>query len=129
MNSTNNIENLVIDNQMELINLDEKLIDGVYINDLTDRISHIIKSPNKNEFIKKYSECHDQIKKVDEMLYEPSNLDPNTNIKILFEMLKEYDIIMEKGDITISEYKNMCDLVTLIETKLKQVSIDIKEIP
>jgi hypothetical protein len=43
-------------------------------------------------------------------------------------MLKEYDILIESGDITISQYKNMCDLVTLIETKLKQVSIDIKEI-
>lgn len=123
MNSTNNIKN-----QMEIINPDDQIND-IYINDLTEQISHIIKSPNKNEFIKKYNECHDQIKRVDEILYKPSNLDPDINIKILFEMLKEYDILIESGDITISQYKNMCDLVTLIETKLKQVSIDIKEIP
>ena len=126
MNSTNNI-NDSIPNQMKIINPDEEIND-IYINDLTEQISHIIKSPNKNEFIKKYNECHDQIKRVDEILYKPSNLDPDINIKILFEMLKEYDILIESGDITISQYKNMCDLVTLIETKLKQVSIDIKEI-
>jgi hypothetical protein len=120
MNSTNNINDSII--------YPDSTINDIYINNLTEQISHIIKSPNKNEFIKKYNECHDHIKRVDEILYKPSNLDPDINIKILFEMLKEYDILIESGDITISQYKNMCDLVTLIETKLKQVSIDIKEI-
>ena len=42
--------------------------DNIYINDLTEKISHIIKSPNKNEFIKEYNECHNQIKQIDEIL-------------------------------------------------------------
>ena len=98
----------------------------IRINELSDRVSNITKSPNKNDFIKKYNEVHNQIKKVDEILYTPSSLDPNIDIKTLFEMLKEYDVLV--GDISIQEYKNMCDLVILIESKLKTLSMDIKEI-
>ena len=106
-----------------------KVIDEtIYITELTDKIAQIIKSPNKNDFIKKYNESHNQIKKVDEILYSPNTLDPNIDIKVLFEMLKEYEILIEKGDITIEEYKSMCDLVELIENKLKNLSMDVKEI-
>ena len=106
-----------------------KVIDEtIYITELTDKIAQIIKSPNKNDFIKKYNESHNQIKKVDEILYSPNTLDPNIDIKVLFEMLKEYEILIEKGDITSEEYKSMCDLVELIENKLKNLSMDVKEI-
>jgi hypothetical protein len=99
-----------------------------YINELTEKISHMTKSSNKNDFIKKYNESHNQIKKVDEILYKPTTLDSNTDIKVLFEMLKEYEILMEGGDFTVQEYKNMRDLVELIEQKMKSLSMDVKEI-
>ena len=104
------------------------LDDNLYLNELSNKIAHIIKSPNKNDFIKKYNECHNQIKKIDDILYAPNNLDPNIDIKILFEMLKEYEILVEKGDITVKEYKNIHDLVELIEIKMKSLSMDVKEL-
>lgn len=102
--------------------------DNLYINELTDKIAQIIKSSNKNDFIKKYNECHNQIKQVDEILYAPNTLDSNIDIKILFEMLKEYEILIGKGDITVQEYKNMRDLIQLIENKMKSLSMDVKEV-
>lgn len=102
--------------------------DNLYINELTDKIAQIIKSSNKNDFIKKYNECHNQIKQVDEILYSPNTLDSNIDIKILFEMLKEYEILIGKGDITVQEYKNMRDLTELIENKMKSLSMDVKEV-
>jgi hypothetical protein len=102
--------------------------DNLFINELTDKIANIIKSPNKNDFIKKYNECHKQIKMVDEILYSPNVFDSNMDIKVLFEMLKEYEILIEKGDISIQEYKNMCDIVELVENKMKNLSMEIKEI-
>jgi len=102
--------------------------DNLYINELTDKIGQIIKSSNKNDFIKKYNECHNQIKQVDEILYAPNTLDSNIDIKILFEMLKEYEILIGKGDITVQEYKNMRDLTELIENKMKNLSMDVKEV-
>jgi hypothetical protein len=130
MNLHNDIDidiDIVVSN--EQINDKDKLTNSVYnmrINDLSENVSNITKSPNKNDFIKKYNEVHNQIKKVDEILYTPNSLDPNTDIKILFEMLKEYDTSME--NISVQEYKNMCDLVVLIDNKLKTLSADIKEI-
>jgi hypothetical protein len=122
MSSTNNKEGDIKDEQVLIP------INDTFINVLTDKIFNIIKSPDKNQFIKNYNESHNQIKKVDEILYKPSELDPELDIKILFEMLKQYDSILTTGDITIQEYKNMCDLVVLIDTKLKNMSLDIKEI-
>jgi hypothetical protein len=126
MNLTNDIN--IGDNNGQN-NTNDNAIDSVFdikINELSDNVSNITKSPNKNDFIKKYNEVHNKIKKVDEILYTPSSLDPNIDIKILFEMLKEYDALI--GDISVQEYKNMCDLVILIESKLKTLSMDIKEI-
>ena len=134
MSLTNDINPIVSIEQSngqsnEPSNDNNKLINSVFdmgINYLSDNVSNITKSPNKNDFIKKYNEVHNQIKKVDEILYTPSSLDPNTDIKILFEMLKEYDALME--NISVQEYKNMCDLVILIDSKLKTLSMDVKEI-
>jgi hypothetical protein len=102
--------------------------DIMYIGELIDKVDNIIKSPNKNDFIKNYNECHNQIKKVDEILYSNSTIDTNNDIKVLFEMLKEYEALIENGDISVSTYKNMRDLIELIENKMKNLSIDIKEI-
>lgn len=102
--------------------------DTIYINDLTDKISKIIKSTNKNDFIKNYNEYHNKIKKVDEIIYKPNGIELDIDIKILFELLKEYDNLVDTEDISVEEYKKMIDLVEVIETKLKNMTFEIKEI-
>ena len=124
-NELNKIENTELNNRTKKIKI---MDDNLYINELTEKITHIIKSSNKNEFIKKYNECHNQIKQIDEILYSPNKLDPDIDIKILFEMLKKYDVLIEKGDITVCEYKAMCDVIEVIDNKMKILSMDVKEV-
>ena len=100
----------------------------IYMNDLTNKISQIIKSTNKNDFIKNYNEYHNKIKKVDEIIYKPNGIELDIDIKILFEMLKEYDSLVDTEDISVEEYKKMIDLVEVIETKLKNMTFEVKEI-
>lgn len=130
MSSANNI-NINIDIDIDMGKEPENklpITDNICINELADQIANIIKSPNKNDFIKKYNKAHSQIKKVDEILYKPSTLEPTLDIKVLFEMLKEYDTLLTTGNISVIDYKNMCDLVILIEGKLKNSFLDVKEI-
>lgn len=100
----------------------------IYINDLTNKISQIIKSTDKNNFIKNYNKYHDKIKKTDEIIYKPNEIEHDIDIKILFEMLKQYDNLLDTEDISVEEYKKMIDLVEVIETKLKNMTFEIKEI-
>ena len=124
-NEFNKTENTGLNERTKKIKI---MDDNLYINELTEKIAHVIKSSDKNEFIKKYNECHNQIKQIDEILYSPNKLDSNIDIKILFEMLKEYDILIEKGDITVREYKDMCNVIELIDVKMKNLSMDVKEV-
>lgn len=100
----------------------------IKINDLFNNITDIVKSNDKNEFITKYNEYHTKIKQVDEILYKPNTIDNTLDINILFEMLKEYDNILETTDITIEEYKNIVNLVEIIETKIKSSVLEYKEV-
>lgn len=100
----------------------------IYMRNLISKIGNIIKSNDKNDFIKNYNEYHKQIKQVDEILYQPNTIDINTDINILFEMLKEYNKLLTSDDFTIDEYKNMCNLVEIIEKKIKSSNFDVKEI-
>ena len=124
MSSENNI---LTEEQVEQDIKPEKQ-DEIYINNLTNKISQIIKSTNKNDFIKNYNEYHNKIKKVDEIIYKPNEIEVDIDIKILFKMLKEYDNLVDTEDISVEEYKKMIDLVEVIETKLKNMTFEIKEI-
>ena len=115
--------------QSNLVELSEDSdINSLIINQLIEQISQITKSVNKDDFIKSYHKTHEQIKQIDEILYKPTILNQSLDIKELFEMLKQYDDILEKGNITVSQYKNMLDLVNLLDAKLKNSFIDVKEL-
>jgi hypothetical protein len=86
MSSENNI---LTEEQVEQDIKPEKQ-DEIYINNLTNKISQIIKSTNKNDFIKNYNEYHNKIKKVDEIIYKPNEIEVDIDIKILFKMLNLY---------------------------------------
>jgi hypothetical protein len=102
--------------------------DKVYINDLISKINNIVKASNKNDFIKNYNEYHKKIKQVDDILYMPNTIDPNIDIKTLFEMLKKYDLLLDNNDISTEEYKNMLNLIETIEQKIKSSNFEIKEV-
>lgn len=123
-----NLENnLVQDSSMDLDDITQ-IHTNIKIQELIEQISQIVKSPNKEDFIKLYNKSHEQIKQVDEILYKPSTIDESTDIKTLFEMLKHYDAILEKGDISVLEYKTLLDLVNLLDSKLKNSFMDVKEL-
>ena len=125
MSSENKV---LIEEQVEQETKPEIKQKKIYINDLTNKISQIIKSTNKNDFIKNYNKYHNKIKKTDEIIYKPNGIELDIDIKILFEMLKEYDNLLDSEDISVEEYKKMIDLVEVIETKLKNMTFEIKEI-
>jgi hypothetical protein len=100
----------------------------INIIELANKITQITKSANKNDFIKNYNEYHNKIKLVDEILYKPNTIESDIDIKILFEMLKEYDNVLNSGNISAEEYKTMLDLVEIIENKLKSSTLEVKEI-
>lgn len=122
------IKLLIMSSENKILTEEEVEQDEIYINNLTNKISQIIKSTNKNDFIKNYNEYHNEIKKVDEIIYKPNEIEVDIDIKILFEMLKEYDSLVDTEDISVEEYKKMIDLVEVIETKLKNMTFEIKEI-
>lgn len=101
----------------------------IFINELSEQIIQLTKEDNKNDFIKNYNEYHKKIKKVDDILFTVNNIDSTLDIKILFEMLNEYGDLINQDDISVQDYKNINDLVTIIESKLKNENISIKEIP
>ncbi len=118
MNLDNNLNN----------NSNTNLDSTIHMRELLYNVSNIIKSSDKNDFIKNYNEYHTKIKHVDEILYKANTIDINTDINILFEMLKEFDILLTSDDFTVEEYKNMVNLVEVIETKIKSSNFDIKEV-
>jgi tRNA splicing endonuclease len=123
-----NSENKIIIAEQNILNKTQDEQKNMPINVLMDKITQITKSKNKNDFIKKYNEYHEEIKKIDEIIYKPNSINSDTDIKLLFEMLKDYDVLIENNNITVQEYKKMCDLIELIENKLKNSSMDIDQI-
>jgi len=102
--------------------------DTIYLNELVDNINNIVKSTNKNEFIKNYNKYHSKIKQVDEILYNYKNeFDTNYDLQYLFDMLKEFDLLLENKDITIIQFKKLIELVDLIELKIKSTNLIVKE--
>lgn len=101
---------------------------SIYMRDLINKVNNIIKSNDKNDFIKNYNECHNKIKQVDEILYKPNTIDNNTDINVLFELLKNYDTLISSSDFTVEDYKNMTNLVEIIEKKIKSSNFEIKEV-
>ena len=121
--NTNNTKE--IDNIYSNTNINPELIQ---INEFTGKINNLTKSDNKNDFVKNYNEYQKQIKLVDELLSKPNIIDPETDIKILFEMLNGYSHIINSNDINIKDYKQIVDIINIIETKIAKQKMNIKEI-
>ena len=137
-NPPNNKAGPVISNKIIIDNTDNLNINvNIYnnettaellINDLTEKINKLTKSDNKHEFIKNYNDYQKKIVIIDQELEALSIIDSNTDIKILFEMLNEYEPLIHSTDINIKDLKKMIDLVNIIENKIKQQKMTVKEI-
>jgi hypothetical protein len=115
------------DNPVNIYNNDENTSE-LFINDLTEKINKLTKSDNKHEFIKNYNDYQKKIVIIDQELESTSTIDSNIDIKILFEMLNQYENLLHSSDINIKDLKKIMDLVNIIETKIKQQKMIVKEI-
>ena len=124
---------IIIDNtdnlnmNVNIYNNDENTSE-LFINDLTEKINKLTKSDNKHEFIKNYNDYQKKIILIDQELEALSTIDSNSDIKILFEMLNKYENLLHSSDINIKDLKKIMDLVNIIETKIKQQKMMVKEI-
>ena len=138
-NPPNNKAGPVISNKIIIDNTDNPNLDvniynndantsELFINDLTEKINKLTKSDNKHEFIKNYNDYQKKIILIDQELNTPLTIDSNTDIKILFEMLNQHENLLHSSDINIKDLKKIIDLVNIIETKIKQQKMIVKEI-
>ena len=100
----------------------------LFIKETMTGINNITKSTNKDDFIKGYDKYLKIIKSIDEILCRDNTIDENTDIKTLFEMLNSYESILNNGDITVENYKNLSNIVELIDKKLSSTITEITEI-
>lgn len=108
----------------KLINVD----DDIYIENFINKVNTLGNENNKTLFIENYNNIKNQISNIDIILDKNSTIDNNLDIKTLFEMLNKYTDTINEDDIKITDYKNILDLVNLIENKIKNENINIKEI-
>lgn len=102
--------------------------DDIYIDKFINNINNLGNEQNKKMFIENYIDIKSQINMIDNILNKTPLIDQNLDICILFEMLNEYTNIINDSDIKIIDYKNIMDLVSIIETKLKNEKMKIIEI-
>jgi len=127
------ISNKIIIDNTDNANIDVNIYNNessteLFINDITEKINKLTKSDNKHEFIKNYNDYQKKIILIDQELEAVSTIDSNIDIKILFEMLNKYENLLHLPDINIKDLKKIMDLVNIIETKIKQQKMIVKEI-
>jgi phenylalanyl-tRNA synthetase alpha subunit len=103
-------------------------LDNLSISQLIEKISQITKSSNKNDFVKQYNEIHSNINKIEDILNKPNEIDINTDILTLSQMLEQYDTILENNTFTTEQYKHVCDIIKLLDDKLKNLTMNVNEI-
>ncbi len=99
---------------MELINTDN----DIYIETLITKINNLGNESNKTEFIENYNNVKEEINKIDDIINKVPEIDNALDIQDLFKMLNEYTDIINQDNIKLKDYKNIMDLVTLIDNKL-----------
>lgn len=89
------------------------------------KINLLGKESNKADFIHNFNEVKNKILMVDEVLDRKNDIDPNTPIDKLFEMLIKYDEDDEELD--VEQFKHIKNIIELIEIKLHS-KMEITEI-
>jgi hypothetical protein len=109
---------------------EEEIIESINITSIINKINMLSSEKNKNIFVENYNEVKSKINIIDKVLEKESSIDKNLSIDKLFEMLKEYNDIIEneEQDMDINEFKKMKDIIELVEIKLNNSGMDITEI-
>lgn len=98
---------------------------------IINKINLLGKESDKNDFIKNYQDVKAKISVVDNILENKSQLNQDLTIDKLFEMLEEYNEILEKSseylNLDIQDFKKVKDIIDMIENKLND-KINIIEI-
>jgi hypothetical protein len=100
----------------------------IQIEEFINKINSLSIEKNKNIFIEDYNNIKKKIDLVDKILEKESEIDKNISIDKLFDILQEYDNIINKKDLDIIEFKKLKDIVELIENKLSDSKMNITEI-
>jgi len=103
----------------------------IIFEEVINKINNLGKESDKNDFILNFNQVKSHIVTIDKVLEQENNLNPNTPIDKLFEMLELYQGILndkdEKEQLDIDKFKNIKNIVELIEKKL-QDPVEITEI-
>ncbi len=103
----------------------------IIFDEVINKINNLGKESDKNDFILNFNQVKSHIVSIDKILEQDNNLNPNTPIDKLFEMLELYEGILndkdEKEQLDIEKFKNIKNIVELIEKKL-QDPVEITEI-
>ncbi len=100
----------------------------IIIDTVISKINQLGKESDKNDFITNFNEVKGTIVKIEDILDKPNNIDPETPLDKLFEMLSEYDGLLDKSDLDIRTFKNIKNIVELIEKKLAESKVNLIEI-
>jgi hypothetical protein len=103
----------------------------IIFEEVINKINHLGKEADKNDFIINFNQVKKQIITIDKVLEQDNDLDPSTPIDKLFEMLELYSGVLdnkdEKEQLNIHNFKNISNIVKMIEKKL-QDPVEITEI-
>lgn len=139
---TNNLDYLDnLDNQIHMLNETE-----IDIHKLIDDLQNIGDEKNKEEFIKNYSKIKEQIKIVDEVLFNNGENDENdendksdendkgnefkskTINELLSALEHNEDKIFNSSNLTVGELKSLMEICNVLEKKINDETMNIIEI-
>ncbi len=103
----------------------------IILEDTIEKINNLSNEKNKITFITNFNEIKNSINKIDKILVEKSEIDENTPIDKLFDMLEKYKDYVENDNCDYSEsnsmdiksLKKIKDITELIEQKLNEKMI------
>jgi hypothetical protein len=92
----------------------------IIIDETIDKINNLQNEKDKDTFIKIFNEIKNSINKIDKILEEKCEIDENTPIDVLFNILEEYNDFVNSNSkhIDIDNFKKIKDITELIEKKL-----------
>jgi hypothetical protein len=92
------------------------------------KINQLGKENDKNDFISNFNEVKNTIIKIEDILEKPNDISPETPLNKLFELLSEFDGLLDKSDLDIKTFKKIKNIVELIEKKLEESKVNLIEI-